>query len=88
MLVLVKKLIFDLHLDEEIGGIEVRQAALLFMLARLQEIDAVTGTIERDLALLAAALRTDAAVDGRAEALSPYVFRKSHSSRDGSPESL
>ena len=38
------------------------------MLARLLQIDAVARAIERDLALLAAALRTDASVDGGAEA--------------------
>ena len=69
MFVLVKKLVFDFHLDEQVGRVQVRQAARLFMLARLLQIHAVAGTIERHLALLATALRTDAAVDGRAEAL-------------------
>jgi hypothetical protein len=39
------------------------------MLAGLQQIDAVTGTVESDFALLAAALRADAPVDGWAKTL-------------------
>ena len=69
MFVLVKKLIFDLYLDEQVCRIEIGQATRFFMLAGLQQIHAVTGTIERDLALLSATLRTDAAVNGRAETL-------------------
>jgi hypothetical protein len=39
------------------------------MLAGLQQVDAVRGTVEGDFALLAAALRADAPVDGGAKAL-------------------
>ena len=69
MFVLVKKLVFDLHLHEQIGRVQVPHAARLLMLARLLQIDAVTGTVERHLALFATALRTDASMDRRAEAL-------------------
>ena len=40
-----------------------------FVLTCLLEVDAVGGTVERDLALLTAALRADAPVHRRAEAL-------------------
>ena len=80
MFVLVEKLVFDLDLHEEIGRVQVSQAARLFMLAGLLQIHAVTGTIERHLALLATALRTDAAVDRRAEAflLAFFANRAAH----------
>src|SRR5271165_4179163 len=39
------------------------------MLPRLLQVRAVAGTIERDFALLPAALRTDASVNGRTKAL-------------------
>jgi hypothetical protein len=67
--VLVEKLLRDLDLREEGGLVQILDGARPFMLAGLQQIDAVTGTVESDFALLAAALRADAPVDGRAKAL-------------------
>ena len=83
MFVLVKKLVFDLHLHEEIGRVQVGHAARLLMLASLLQIDAVAGTVERHLALLATALRTDASVDGRAEALLLTLFANRTAHRMG-----
>jgi hypothetical protein len=51
-------------LFEKIGRIQVPHIARFLVLASLLQIHAVTGTIERHLALLATALRTNAAVDG------------------------
>jgi hypothetical protein len=50
------------------------------MLPRLLQIDTIAGTIERDLALFAAALRTDAPVHRRTEAffLALFANRATH----------
>jgi len=40
--VLVEKLVFDFHLDEEIGRVQVSHAAWFLMLAGLLQIHAIT----------------------------------------------
>ena len=57
------------NLREEGGLVQILDGARPFMLAGLQQIDAVTGTVESDFALLAAALRADAPVDGGTKTL-------------------
>ena len=69
MFVLIEKLVFDIHLHEQIGRVQVSHVAWLLMLARLLQIYAVTGAVERHLTLFATALWTDASMDRRAEAL-------------------
>src|SRR3984893_15103352 len=83
MFVLVEKLVFDLHLYEEVGRIQVSHAAWFLVLAGLLQIHAITGTVERHLALLATTLRTDAAMNGRAETLLLALFadRTAHRGR-------
>ena len=44
------------------------------MLPRLLQVNALTGTVESDLAIFAAALRTNASVDGGAKALFLSLF--------------
>src|SRR5271166_5518130 len=69
MLALVGELLGNLDVKEQRGGVELVGGTRLFVLARLLQIGAVAGAIEGHLALFAAALGTDAAVDGRTEAL-------------------
>src|SRR6185369_4114341 len=81
--VLIEKLVFDFHLHEEVGGIEVCQAARFLMLAGLLQIYAVAGTVERHLALLATALGTNAPMDGGAETLLLAFFADRTTHRTG-----
>jgi hypothetical protein len=74
MFVLIEKLVFDFHLDEEIGRVQVSHAAWFLILAGLLQIHAITGTVECHLALLATTLGTDAAMNGRAETLLLALF--------------
>ena len=69
MFALVGELFGNLNLKEQRRGIELVCGTRLLVLARLLQIGAVAGTIQRHLALLAAALRADAAVHGWTEAL-------------------
>jgi len=69
VLLLVQKRLADLDVRKERALVKTFDPARLFVLARLLQIDAVARAIERDLALLAAALRTDASVNRGAEAL-------------------
>src|SRR3954467_1235625 len=69
MFVFVKKLIFNLNLGKHRCGVQLIEWAGLFILARIPQIDAVAGTIERDLALLTATYRTDTSVNSGAKAL-------------------
>jgi hypothetical protein len=68
MLALVGELLRNLNLQEQRRAVELVCRTRLFMLSGLLQIGAVAGAIERDLALLAATLRADAAVDGGTEA--------------------
>jgi hypothetical protein len=58
----------ETNLQEQRRAVEFVRRARLFVFPRLLEIGAVAGAIERHLALLAATLRADAAVDGGTEA--------------------
>src|SRR5207247_834050 len=74
MFALVKKLVANFHLQEDIGRVHVGDPARLLMLPCLLQIYAVAGTIKRHFALLATALRADATVDSWAEALLLALF--------------
>jgi hypothetical protein len=67
--VLVDELLGNLHFEEQRLAVELVRGTRLLVFPRLLQIGAVAGTIERDLALLAAALGANAAVYGRTEAL-------------------
>ncbi len=67
VLVLVHELVADFDVEKKSGRVELVGGARLFVLASLKQVGAVAGTIECDLALLAATLRADAGVDGGAE---------------------
>jgi hypothetical protein len=56
-------------LKKNIRRVHIGHATRLFMLAGLLQVDAITGTIERHFALLAATLRANAAMDRRTKAL-------------------
>ena len=74
MFLVLKELVADFDLEEESALVQVIYASRLFMLPSLLQIDAIAWAIERHLALLAAALRADATVDSRAEALLAPLF--------------
>src|SRR5437764_1376764 len=69
MFLLIHELVGDFDLQEQSRGIDLIARARSLMLAGLDQIRAICGTVKRYLALLAAALRTDASVHGGAEAL-------------------
>src|SRR5579863_7437276 len=69
MLMFVEKLVTDLDLRKQRCLVQIRYCARLLVLPRLLQIHAVARAIERDLALLTAALRADAAMHRWAEAL-------------------
>src|SRR5580765_5517813 len=69
MLVLVKKLVSDFNFQKQGGGAYVLAVVCSLVLARLQQVRTVTRAIERDFALLAAALRADTPVNGWTETL-------------------
>jgi hypothetical protein len=66
---LVQKLPAHFNFGKQAAGVKFLQWARKFPLSSLQQVGAITGTVQRDLALLAAALRADAAVHGGAETL-------------------
>src|SRR5260370_11738579 len=68
MLTLVSELFRNLNLQKQRRRVELVRRTRLFMLSRLLKIWTVAGAVERHLALLATALRADAAMDGGAEA--------------------
>src|SRR5205807_2367500 len=68
MLAFVGELLRNLNLQEQRCRIDLIRWTRLLVLPRLLQIRAVAGAIQCDLALLATALRADAAVNRRAEA--------------------
>src|SRR5436190_3545346 len=76
MLVLIEELIANLHLKEQSVLVKLLQQARLFMLSSLQQIDTIRRTVEHDLALLAATLGADAAMNRGAETLFFSFFAK------------
>jgi len=69
VLVFVEELFGHLDLQDQGGRVEVAGGARLFVFAGLLEVRAVAGAVERDLALFAATLGANAAMDGGAETL-------------------
>lgn len=69
MLALIEKLLVHFDIGKESRLIEVPNMARFLVFARLQQVRTVAGTIERDFALLAAALGTDAPMDRGTESL-------------------
>src|SRR5205814_723512 len=69
MLVLIEELIANLHLKEQSVLVKLLERARLFMLSSLEQIDTIRRTVEHDLALLAATLGADAAMNRGAETL-------------------
>jgi hypothetical protein len=69
VLALIKKLLGNLDFGKQGRAIEFADIAGLLVFTRLLQIRAVTGTVERNLALFAAALGADPPVDGRTKAL-------------------
>src|ERR1700694_5992469 len=68
-LALVQKLVGDLNLGKQRGGIKLAHGARLLVFPCLLEIWTTAGTVECDLALLAATSRADAPMHRRAKAL-------------------
>jgi hypothetical protein len=68
MFLLVKKLLANFDLRKQSTLVQLLEGTWLFMLPRLLQVNAFAGTIESDFALFAAALGTDASMDGRAKA--------------------
>jgi hypothetical protein len=83
VLMFVQELIADLYLKKQGGSIQFIHWTRFLVLARLLKIDALTGTIERHLALLTATLRTNPAVHGGTEAflLALFANRTTHGNR-------
>src|SRR5579864_3802340 len=69
MLALVDELFRHFDLQKQGRGVNLIGGAGPFVLPRLTQVRTVAGAVEDYFALLAAALRADAAVDGGAEAL-------------------
>ena len=69
MFVFVEKLLRDFHLRKKRGLVQIAYLARFFMLARLPQITAIAGTVNRHLALFATALWTNASVEGGTEPL-------------------
>src|SRR5258706_3641724 len=67
MLALVGELLRNLNLQEQRCRVELVRRTRLLVFSGLLQIRAVAGTIQCHLALIATALRTNAAVDGGAE---------------------
>jgi hypothetical protein len=68
VLVFIGELVRNFDVQEQGSGIEFGGGARLFVLARLLQISTVRRAIESDFALLSAALRTNAPVNGGAKA--------------------
>jgi hypothetical protein len=83
MLMFIYELIADLYLKEQGGSIQLSHWTRFLVFACLLKVDAVTGTIERHLALLAATLRANPAMHRRTEALFLAFFanRTTHGNR-------
>src|SRR5439155_10246384 len=77
VLLLIKKLIADFNFGKQRCLIELFNGTRLLMLARLLQINAFARTVQRNLALLAAALRTDPTMYGWTEALLFALFANS-----------
>src|SRR5579872_5491983 len=69
MFFLVHELIRDLDLQEQSSRVDLIRRSRLLMLACLLQIRTIERAVERHLALLATALRTDAAMYCRTKAL-------------------
>jgi hypothetical protein len=67
MFLLVHELVGNLDLKKQSRGIDLIRRARFFVLARLQEIRTVVGTIQGDFALFTAALGANAPVNGGAK---------------------
>jgi len=81
MLMRIQELVTNLDLKKQVRPIQFSHWTRFLVFARLLKVDAVTGTIERHLALLAATLRTNPAMHSGAEALLLALFanRTTHS---------
>ena len=66
---LVHELIGNFYLQKQSRRIDLVRRPRFLMLARLHEVRTIAGTVESDLALLAAALRTNTSVNSGAKAL-------------------
>src|SRR6185437_8598994 len=69
MFLLIEKSVANLNLGKQRRRVEILDGARLFVLVRLLQVNTLGGTVQRHLALFAAALRADAPVDRQAEAL-------------------
>jgi hypothetical protein len=69
MLALVEELVGNFNFQKQSLGVDVIPRTRLFVLPRLSQIGTITGAIECDFTLLAAALRANAPVQGRAKTL-------------------
>src|SRR5580704_7953033 len=68
MFLLIHELVGNFDLQKQARRVDLVRRTRLFVLAGLHQIRAVAGTIQRDFALLAAALRADAAMNCRTKA--------------------
>src|SRR5579864_4221862 len=82
VLVLIHELVGNFDLQKERGGIDLVGRTSLLMLTGLNQVGAVAGAIERDFALLAAALRTNAPVHSGTEPLLLADFTDRADQRD------
>jgi hypothetical protein len=80
---LIKKLLADFHLRKQGGLVQIIQATRLFVCACLLEVHALARAIERDFALLATTLRTNASVNGGTKTFffSFFADRTTHESQ-------
>jgi hypothetical protein len=85
MFFLVHELIRNLDLQKQSGGVDLVRGARVLVFTGLAKIGAIARTIERDFALLAAALRTNAPVNRRAKTLFFANFTDRASQESNSP---
>ena len=83
MFTLIGKLLGNFHLQKQRRRIELLRRTRFFMFARLQQIRAIAGAIERDFPLLAATLRANATVHRGTEAFffTNFADRATHNCR-------
>src|SRR5436309_15591450 len=88
MLMRIQELVTNLDLKKQVRPIQFSHWTRFLVFARLLKVDAVTGTIERHLALLAATLRTNPAMHSGAEALLLALFANRTTHGNQSPRKI
>jgi hypothetical protein len=88
VLVLVQKLIAELHLQEQLGTAQIFRRTRTFVLPSLLQVNTLARAIKRHFPLLAAALRANLAMNRQAKALLFPCFANRTTQLEVSPSSI